>query len=69
MGNCHRVGQNLNFFLGHGGDLLDLGELGRLVHGEDIIPLLVVVEVQQTVVGQDLPVLESSDEQELLIGR
>ena len=54
MGHGHGVGENPNFFLGHRQDLLDLGECSRLVHGEEVVPPLVIAEMQQ---------------QEFLIGR
>ena len=69
LGHGHCIGQNPNFFLGHGLDLLDLGELGCLVHREEVIPPLVVTEMQQAVIGQDLLVFESRGEQEFLIGQ
>ena len=68
LGHGHRVGEDSDFFLNHGGNLLDFGELGSLVHGEEIIPSLVVSEVQQAVVGKDLLVLEGRGEQQFLVG-
>ena len=52
LGHGHGVGENPNFFLGHRQDLLDLGECSRLVHGEEVVPPLVIAEMQQAVVGK-----------------
>ena len=68
LGHGHSVGEDPNFFLDHGRDLLDLGELSGLVHGEEVIPPFVVPEVQQAVVSQDLLVFEGRGKQKFLIG-
>ena len=67
MSHRDRVGENSEFLLGHGGDLLNLGELGCLIHGVEVIPLFVVAEVEQAVVDQDPLVFEGHGEQELLV--
>ena len=64
LGHRDGVGKYPDFFLSHGRDLLDLGELG-LVHGEEIIPSFVDALVEQTVVGQDLLMFECIGKQEL----
>ena len=69
LGHGHSVGEDSDFFLNHGGNLLDFGELGSLVHGEEVIPSLVVSEVQQAVVGKDLLVLQGRGKQQFLVGR
>ena len=41
--HTHHVGKDLNFFLGQGGDLLDLREGSGLVHGVQVGPSLMIL--------------------------
>ena len=45
---------------------MNLGEICGLIQDEEIVPLFVVAQVEQTVIGQDLLMLECSGKQELL---
>ena len=45
---------------------MNLGEICGLIQDEEIVPLFVVAQVEQTVVGQDLLMFKCSGKQELL---